>query len=104
MKSTIVGLALLLMLGASTPLFAQSSQGYYQEVGRSNDPFVFCTEGVPEDFWIATDPLHGLYQVIDEYYYNPRWIEAYQTICPKAMATGSWEGKDGVPDLVPYFH
>jgi hypothetical protein len=102
MKRNIVGLALLLMLSASTPLLAQ--KGSYMPVGRSNDPFVFCTEGVPTDFWIALDPLQGTYTITNPDYFNPFWIPTYVAICPKVMSTGSWGGKGGSPDLVPFYH
>ena len=36
-------------------------------VGRSGDPFVFCTEGMPQHCWVALSPLTGTTMKICKY-------------------------------------
>lgn len=85
--------------------------GMYMPVGRDNDPFVFCTQGVPEDGWVAVNPLSGSWTAITEYP-NLQWIPAFEAVCPAAMSMGVWMGPGqgmaiGVPGtgaLVPFPH
>jgi hypothetical protein len=78
------------------------AEAVYSVVGRSNDPFVFCTQGVPSDGWIAVDPLAGTYKIIRKYP-DLKWIPQYQTVCPAAISIGAWLG-GGSPDSVPFKH
>ena len=71
-------------------------------VGRSGDPFVFCTEGMPEHCWVAVNPLAGQWQQVC-YYLNPMWISTYEQICPKAKSMGHWQGQ-GAPSMTPFMH
>ncbi len=59
--------------------------------GRQADPFVFCTEGMPMHGWIAVAPLEGQWEPIDEYWDNT-WTATFETICPRAMRLGPWQG------------
>lgn len=79
-----------------------ASQSYYLPTGRSNDPFVFCTEGVREDGWVAVNPLTGTWTPVSQYV-NYRWIPTYVYICPKALGQGQWTGA-GSGSMVPFFH
>ncbi len=79
-----------------------SSQGYFLPVGRSNDPFVFCTEGVPEHGWIAVNPVTGTWTPISQYV-NYQWIPTYIAICPRAFGQGQWTGP-GSGSMDPFFH
>lgn len=82
------------------------AQGYYEYIKyRSNDPFVFCTEGqgIPSECWWPLPPYTG----------NNMWNPAcdppdpygkpwtsddtisygqYLSVCPMAMKSGSWNG------------
>lgn len=87
--------------------------GKYAQVGRSNDPFVFCTQGVPQHNWAPVNPLAGTWRCTRRCkYVNYRWIPVYQSICPAAMSRGAWTGpgsgdmyKAAPPDkLVPFKH
>jgi len=78
------------------------SQGSYMPVGRSNDPFVFCTEGVREHGWMAVNPMTGAWAPISQYV-NYQWIPTYMAICPKAMGQGQWTGA-GSGATVPFVH
>ena len=82
-------IALLLLLTITTNVFSQ----IYLPVGRQNDPFVFCTEGVPQDNWMALNPVTGTWNCIAcSLPVNMEWIAAYETICPAAMSMGAWVG------------
>jgi hypothetical protein len=56
--------------------------GVYAVVGRANDIFTFCEQGVPTDFWIGVNPTTGQYQITNWWAVNPRWIPYYVTLCP----------------------
>lgn len=71
-------------------------------VGRSGDPFVFCTEGVPDHCWVAVDPLSGTWEPIC-YYVNYMWTSTFSQICPRAMSMGHWQGQ-GAPSMTPFMH
>ncbi len=71
-------------------------------VGRSGDPFVFCTEGVPEHCWVAVNPISGTWEPIC-YYVDETWIETYMQICPKAKSMGHWQGTTP-PSMTPFMH
>lgn len=88
--------------------------GAYSVTGRSNDPFTFCTYGVPLDGWVSVNPLTGAWQPIRKYP-NLQWIPVFQRICPMAMSQGGWTGPGSgeafmgnaaspVPPLLPYPH
>ena len=81
---------------------AASSQGAYMPVGRMNDPFVFCSEGMPMHGWVAVSPAAGTWAPISQYV-NYQWIPTYTAICPRAMGQGLWQGP-GTGSTVPFVH
>lgn len=68
--------------------------GAYTVVGRMNDPFVFCTEGIPLDGWIAVNGLSGSWMPIRKCPACPNlaWVPAFVAICPLALSMGPWVG------------
>lgn len=70
--------------------------------GRSSDPFVFCTQGMPKHGWVSVNPLAGVWFPIT-WKPNTMWVPTFQTICPKVRQMGNWQG-DGAPSLTPYSH
>ena len=84
------------------PQSVSASQGSYTYVGRSNDPFVFCSEGVPQDGWVAVNPVSGTWTPISQYV-NYQWIATYEYICPKAYGVGAWLGP-GSGSMIPFMH
>ena len=102
----------LLIISTGTAL--AQTKGYYQTVGRSNDPFVFCTKGEPNHGWVPVNPLSGTWRCKRRKCrgLNTMWIPTYTSICPKALSMGGWNGpgrgedyKAGIPDkLIPYKH
>lgn len=103
---TGVGLALLLVPAlagtAQERPQAASGQGTYMPVGRMNDPFVFCSEGMPMHGWVAVNPVSGTWAPISQYV-NYQWIPTYVAICPRAMGQGVWQGP-GTGSTVPFVH
>lgn len=82
-KSTLQSLFLVSLLAPSTAALAQ---GFYEYIPYyNNDPFTFCTHGVPEDCWAPVDPSTGSYTVIDEYCFNPVSASLYARVCPHAF-------------------
>ena len=89
----------------NSQVVAQSS-GYYDLLCyRSNDPFVFCTQGqnIPDKCWMPVAPYTGNYALTGACnppnQYGRSWTAAdhdalnqYLSVCPKAMTSGSWEG------------
>lgn len=97
---------------------ASAQSGYYEALRyRANDPFLFCTKGqVNRDkCWAPVAPYLGQYIMLPHCDPpNPKgkpWTHAdkdslsqYLRICPRAMSSGRWEGKEGSPERVPFSH
>lgn len=65
---------------------AALAQGFYEYIPYyNNDPFNFCTHGVPEDCWEPVDPTTGTYAVTDEYCFNSVSASLYARVCPHAF-------------------
>lgn len=78
---------LLLGIGATACLLssvvAQSAlKGVYAVVPYGNNPFIFCTKGMPTDGWVAINPYLGTWTTISQYP-NLYWVPTYQYICPR---------------------
>lgn len=108
MKKTL--LTFLLAVAAASGAGAQSvtgssgGQGYYTYIPyRSNDPFVFCTEGVPEHCWVPLVPMLGTYTVTNQYCFNAASAQLYTEVCPQAMGQGGWTGP-GSGSTTPFIH
>jgi len=89
--------------------------GVYSVVGRSNDIFVFCKEGMPLHSWIGVNPSTGQYQILNWWTVNWQWIPYYVVICPYGgQMPGNWQGPGtgaafkgnpmGTPPLIPFAH
>lgn len=92
LKSLALGMVLGAAFAATViPAPPVNAQGIYMPVGRSNDPFVFCSEGMPLHGWIAVDPISGTWTPISQYV-NYQWIPTYVAVCPRAMKRGVWKG------------
>ncbi|QWP76228.1 hypothetical protein J5226_21985 [Lysobacter sp. K5869] len=57
--------------------------GVYATVPYNNNPFLFCTLGMPQDGWVAVDWRTGSWKPITQYP-NLRWVPTYAYICPAA--------------------
>ncbi|MEE7545680.1 hypothetical protein HF319_00275 [Xanthomonas sp. Kuri4-1] len=57
---------------------------WYEIVPYGNDPFTFCTVGMPSDGWVAVNPAVGAWTPI-RHYPNLFWTGAYERVCPKAF-------------------
>lgn len=89
--------------------------GVYSVVGRHNDIFVFCKEGMPMHGWIGVNPSTGQYQILNWWTVNWTWIPYYVVLCPfGGQAPGNWQGPgsgaafkgnpSGTPPLIPFAH
>lgn len=94
--------AVALVVATAVPSIALPAAGVYAPTGRSNDPFVFCTYGVPNDGWVAVNPIAGTWRAIRKYP-NLYWVPIYQSICPAAMSQGVWTGL-GDGSQLPFPH
>jgi hypothetical protein len=78
------GLVISLLLSASAAN-AQSG-GYYEFIPYyNNDPFTFCTRGVPQDCWLPLNPALGTYTVTYQYCFNPVSAAQFARVCPHAF-------------------
>jgi len=76
--------ALLASAFCSLPAAAHKiSPGVYAEVPYNNNPFLFCTLGMPQDGWVAVNWRTGTWKPITQYP-NLRWVPTYVRICPAA--------------------
>lgn len=79
---------LTLLLGASAGQARGS--GYYEFIPYyNNNPFLFCTLGVPEDCWAPVSPALGTFTVTNQYCYNPVSSALYARVCPHAFRSGT---------------
>jgi hypothetical protein len=72
-------------------LFASSgsmAQAYYEFIPYyGNDPFLFCTFGVPEDCWYPIDPATGSFGVSSWYCFNPVSAAQFARVCPHGFVS-----------------
>jgi len=54
----------------------------YMQVGKGDDIFAFCTQGMPEHGWIGVNPATGQYHIPNYWTVNPQWIPHYVALCP----------------------
>lgn len=82
-------LLLAAMLFTVTSVNAQSG-GYYEFIPYyNNDPFTFCTLGVPWDCWAPINPQLGTFTVTNPYCFNPTSAQQFARVCPKAFPQGT---------------
>ncbi|PPT75140.1 hypothetical protein [Xanthomonas arboricola] len=94
-------------------------------VCRSDDPFVFCTQGCKDEDknWIPVDPISATWVAVPGYCLFPSpspccagavclqaWtptaitaLAQYESICPEAKKQGKWTGQKR-PENVPFAH
>lgn len=118
----LTALALVSIL-LTTVLTVRASDGFYEKIRyRQNDPYVFCTQGPSirhgeirsPACWKPIPPYLGQWMYTGgcrpPNQYGRNWDQAdhdslaqYQRICPKAEASGGWQGP-GRPELTPIDH
>ena len=72
------------------------------------DVFSFCARGYQPHCWIGVNPATGTWKIVNQYCFNPKWTNKYETVCPKGLKSGTWKspgkmpfdykGKPGAPD------
>lgn len=73
-------------LFTSPMLVEAQSDGYYEFIPYyNNDPFTFCTVGVPQDCWAPISKELGTYTVTNQYCFNPVSAQLFARVCPKAF-------------------
>ncbi len=83
------------MLFATGSVSAQSG-GYYEFIPYyGNDPFKFCTLGVPWHCWAPVNPMTGQFTVTNQYCFNAASAIQYARVCPKAFQSENGLGSLG---------
>ncbi|WP_329743303.1 hypothetical protein [Dyella sp. A6] len=76
----------LVFAGLLTVSAGSVAQGYYEFIPYyGNDPFLFCTFGVPSDCWYPINPATGSFGIISQYCFNPVSAAQYARVCPHAF-------------------
>ncbi|WP_279362932.1 hypothetical protein [Xanthomonas sacchari] len=89
--------AAFLSYAVSAPSSAQSD-GYYEFIPYyDNDPFLFCTIGVPSDCWAPINPATGAFTVTNPYCYNAYSSAMYARVCPHAFTSGKMGSAAATP-------
>lgn len=90
-----------LLLGALLSASAGSvAQGYDEVIPYyGNDPFVFCTFGVPADCWLPLNPVTGAFTVTNRYCFNPLSAAQYVRVCPHALISVGQVSQPGTKDV-----
>ncbi|WP_152624882.1 hypothetical protein [Xanthomonas sp. GPE 39] len=70
----------------------QASAQYVVIPYYDNNPFLFCTLGVPQDCWAPVDAATGAFVVTNSYCYNAVSSALYATVCPMAFPKGLGAG------------
>ncbi|MFC3656607.1 hypothetical protein FZ025_21020 [Xanthomonas hyacinthi] len=90
------GLFAAFLLYAIAMQSSAQSGGYYEPIPYyNNNPFLFCTLGVPSDCWAPINPATGTFTVTNPYCYNAYSALMYARICPKAFPNGVQQGATG---------
>lgn len=84
------GMALLVLASVSgAGLAASAYPGYYEPIPYyGNNPFLFCTLGVPQDCWAPVNPATGAFVVTNQYCFNAYSAAMYARVCPHAFPHG----------------
>lgn len=62
------------------------ARGYYEFIPYyGNDPFLFCTFGVPTDCWAPISPATGTFTVTNYYCFNAVSAAQFARVCPHAF-------------------
>lgn len=70
------------------------ADGFYEYIPYyNNDPFTFCTYGVPEDCWLPISKELGTYTVVHPYCFNSVSALMFARVCPKAFPMGGSSAK-----------
>lgn len=72
------------LLSLSTGAVANEFIPYY-----GNNPFLFCTYGVPEDCWTPTHKESGQYRVTSRKCFKPWSARLYSRVCRQAFPNGA---------------
>ncbi|MFC6839681.1 hypothetical protein [Xanthomonas theicola] len=81
--------AAFLLSGIALSSSAQSG-GYYEFIPYyNNNPFLFCTIGVPSDCWAPVNPATGTYTVTNPYCFNSYSALLYARVCPQGLSDGA---------------
>jgi hypothetical protein len=76
------------LFGFSSAAVAQ----YYEPIPYyGNNPFIFCTVGVPQDCWAPISKELGTFTVTNYYCFNAYSALLFARVCPKAFALGAAE-------------
>lgn len=74
-------------------LFATSSAAvaqYYEPIPYyNNNPYIFCTVGVPQDCWAPISKELGTFTVTNYYCFNAYSAFLFARVCPRAFALGA---------------
>ncbi|WP_147292926.1 hypothetical protein [Dyella psychrodurans] len=82
----IKAICLTSLLAASTSAVAQ---GYYEFIPYyGNNPFLFCTVGVPNDCWEPVSAQLGTYTITSNYCFNAYSANLFSRVCPRAFPQG----------------
>jgi hypothetical protein len=90
-KMPMAAAAFALLLGAAGAAGANcaSEDPCYEYIPYyNNDPFTFCTQGVPWHCWAPISPQMGTYTVTNQYCFNPVSAQQYARVCPKGFTVG----------------
>jgi len=77
----------LLVIGLMTAAsFNALAVAYYEPIPYyGNNPFLFCTLGVPQDCWVPVNPATGTFTITNQYCFNPVSASLYVRVCPRAF-------------------
>jgi len=85
-------LLLIFLLAASST----ASAGFFKAIPYyGNNPYLFCTLGMPSDCWLPGDPVTGSIKVVHWSCFNPVSAAVYKDVCPKAFPGAAGTGELG---------
>lgn len=92
----------LLLGGLLTGSAGALARGYYEFIPYyGNDPFLFCTLGVPTDCWAPISATTGTFVVTNYYCFNAVSAAQFARVCPHAfIPEASIRPRHSVPRLV----
>lgn len=82
-----------LLFGLTTGVAAAEGYFYTFIPYYNNDPFTFCTYGVPEDCWLPLSKELGTYTVVYPYCFKPASALLFAEVCPHAFPMGASSAK-----------
>jgi hypothetical protein len=84
--------------GGLAPAGSSTGGAFFDnDLPAGQDVFSFCAFGYPPHCWVGVNPIAGTWKIVNQYCFNPKWTNKYETVCPRGQRPGTWKGTGKMP-------